>query len=105
MNKIVHCKKSSYDVYCGRGKCPNTGKYSILGNPFSHKENTAAKFKVSSLDESISSYETYARDRMLTDIGFKIAIESCKNKILSCWCYPNRCHCEIIHKLAKSEGY
>jgi hypothetical protein len=105
MSKIVHCKKSLYDIYCGRGKCPRTGKYYNLGNPYSHKEGTAARFKASSLDESINSFESYVKNRMENDKEFKDSIESCKDQVLGCWCYPNRCHCEVIHKLAGSEGY
>ena len=32
--RVVHCKKSAYTVYIGRGRCPLTGELSIWGNPF-----------------------------------------------------------------------
>ena len=38
--KVVHCKKSEYDVYIGRP--------SLWGNPFSSKDKTLAKFRVAS---------------------------------------------------------
>ena len=36
--KIVHCKKEEYEVYIGRP--------TKWGNPYSHKDNTIAKYKV-----------------------------------------------------------
>ena len=47
--KVVHCKKSEYDVYIGRP--------SMWGNPFSSKDGTLAKFKVGSTSEAIKEYE------------------------------------------------
>src|SRR6478752_2841576 len=31
---VVHCKCESYDVYIGRGRCPQTGEVGRWGNPF-----------------------------------------------------------------------
>ena len=36
--RVVHCKKEPYDVYIGRP--------SKWGNPYSHKDNTKAQFKL-----------------------------------------------------------
>ena len=49
--KVVHCKKEEYDVYIGRP--------SKWGNPFSHKSDTMAKFKVDSREEAIKNYEVW----------------------------------------------
>ena len=47
--QVVHCKKSDYDIYIGRP--------SKWGNPFSHREETSAEFKVGSRAEAIQKYE------------------------------------------------
>ena len=49
--KVVHIKKEPYDVYIGRP--------SIWGNPYSHKEDTLAEFKVRDRKESIEKFEKY----------------------------------------------
>ncbi|MGK7635302.1 DUF4326 domain-containing protein, partial [Salmonella enterica] len=49
--KIVHLKKEPYDVYIGRP--------SKWGNPYSHKEDTLAEFKVKNRAEALEKYEKY----------------------------------------------
>ena len=51
MTKVVHMKKEPFDVYIGRP--------SKWGNPFSHKEGTAAEFKVDSRKQAIEKFEEY----------------------------------------------
>lgn len=86
MCKVVHCKKDKYDVYIGRP--------SIWGNPFSHKEDTLAKFKVSSRKEAIEQYEHYLlNNKMLMEKLFEL-----KNKTLGCFCSPKSCHGDILKK-------
>jgi len=94
MTKVVHCKKEPYDVYIGRGY------HSKWGNPFSHKENTLAKYKVKSRDESIKSYEKWITEGegiiLLNDL------HELKNKTLGCWCKPCKymgCHGDVLAKL------
>lgn len=87
MCKLVHCKKAPYDVYIGRP--------SIWGNPFSHLDNTLAKFKVASREEAILQYEKWIRSQP----ELMAKIPELKNKILGCWCFPLRCHGEVLLKL------
>ena len=93
-SKVVHCKKEKYDVYIGRG--------SKWGNPYSHKDNTSAKFKVSSRNEAIEKYKYYITkgegQHLLKDL------EELRGKVLGCWCgnftiedkNNKRCHGQIL---------
>jgi hypothetical protein len=91
--RVGHCKRESYDIYIGRP--------SILGNPFTTKAKSIAKVKVDTKDESLASFEEYARDRITKDPAFKKAILDCKDKTLGCWCAPRACHGHIIARLVE----
>lgn len=82
------------------------GRPSPLGNPFSHMSNTKAEFKVSSRDEAVYMYEVWLRsklnvDKTITSEMVKLfnIYKSSGELNLVCWCYPNRCHGDIIKKL------
>ncbi|MFW6247373.1 MAG: DUF4326 domain-containing protein [bacterium] len=96
--KVVHCKKESYDIYVGRP--------SKWGNPFSHKENTKAKYKTSSIKEALDKY----RDWIENGEGQYLLKDLCelKGKTLGCWCghftedsKAYRCHGQILIELVK----
>lgn len=87
--KVVHCKKEKYDVYIGRP--------SKFGNPFSHLNNTLAKFKVSSRDEAVDEYEKWIK---AYPEFIKIIKAELKGKVLGCWCSPKRCHGDVLLKIA-----
>lgn len=82
--KLVHCKKDQFDIYIGRP--------SKWGNPFSHENNTLAKFKVASREEAIAKYAQWIikQENLLKDLT------ELKDKILGCWCYPKPCHGEVL---------
>jgi len=86
VGKVVHCKKSPYDVYIGR-----PGKW---GNPYSHKPGTQAKFLVASREEAIAAYEEY----LLNSPELMAALPELKGKVLGCWCKPLSCHGDILLK-------
>jgi hypothetical protein len=85
--KVVHCKKSRYDIYIGRP--------SKWGNPFSHDPNSRAEFIVSTREEAIEKYEKY-----LLESGLIEDIHELKDKVLGCWCHPKKCHGDILKKYA-----
>jgi|TARA_B110000305_G_C19258308_1_gene548238 hypothetical protein len=87
--RIVHCKKSEYDVYIGRP--------SKWGNPYSSKTGTLAKYRVGSKSEAISNYETYLESN---EPLIKELVEL-NGKILGCWCKPKPCHGDVLVKLIK----
>ena len=108
---VVHCKRSEYDIYIGRGRDPRSNdKYgSIWGNPFTHLHESSAPVKVESRDLAVQLHRTW----LLT--GWKIeslpysdqvklsSLESrrraviyrlpeLRGKRLGCWCAPQSCH-------------
>ena len=91
--RVVHCKKEPYDVYIGRP--------SKWGNPYSHKDNTKAQFKVDTREEAVWRYEVmmlkWIEDH--PDILEEIKKEL-KGKVLGCWCAPKACHGDILLRLA-----
>jgi hypothetical protein len=89
---VVHCKRSAYDVYIGRP--------GIWGNPFSHQEGTLARFKVVDRDEAVDRYEAWVMSQ--PELVQRIKREL-KSKILGCWCIPNRCHGEVLAKIANED--
>lgn len=78
--------------YCGRP--------SILGNPFSHLNNSIAKYKCKK-EYVLFNFENYLLS--LPKFSRQIVLinnikEESKNidVCLECWCVPKPCHCEII---------
>ena len=90
---VVHNKKEPYDVYIGRG--------SKWGNPFTHKQGTAARHIVSTRDEAIAAYREY----ILNGNGKHLLydLHELKGRILGCWCKPLACHGDILAELADKE--
>lgn len=94
-NKRTHVAQAGVvDIYCGRG--------SVLGNPFSHKEGTKAKYVVESRNEAIEAYRIYFKEQMETNPEFlnemrKIYRIARKQEVnLVCFCAPLPCHCNVI---------
>lgn len=86
MCKVVHCKKEKFDIYIGRP--------SKWGNPYSHKDDTIAEFKVDTRQESIKKYEEY----LLNNKELMNSLHELKYKTLGCWCSPVPCHGDILKK-------
>lgn len=81
MNLVVHCKKSKFDVYCGRP--------SKWGNPFViGKDGNRA--------EVVKKY----REWLLKRADLMESLEELRGKILACWCAPQACHCDVLVELA-----
>ena len=91
MEGVVHINKARYDVYIGRSKDPGEGKW---GNPYSHKADTLAKFRVRTRKEAIERYEEYllSRPDLMADL------HELKWKVLGCWCGEKACHGHILRK-------
>lgn len=87
--KVVHCKKEKYDVYIGRP--------SIWGNPFSHKTDSIAEFKVASREEAVKKFEEW----ILTKPELLSKLFQLKGKNLGCWCSPKICHGDVLSRLAE----
>ena len=89
MCKVVHCKRSSYDVYIGRP--------SKWGNPFTHKGNTTAQYRCDTRQEAIDAYEDWIEHG--DGIHLLLDLYELKGKTLGCWCSPKPCHGDILRKL------
>lgn len=82
--RVVHCKKSNYDIYIGRG--------SKWGNPFViGKDGTR--------DEVIAKYKEW----IVNQPQF-FDLEELRGKALGCFCYPLRCHGDVLIEMLKDEG-
>ena len=80
--KVVHCKRSNYDIYIGRP--------SKWGNPFTiGKDGTRS--------EVIEKYRIWLmKNQNLLD-----CLPELKNKILGCWCKPKACHGDVLVELVE----
>jgi len=91
--KIVHCKKEHFDIYIGRP--------SKWGNPFSHKEDTIAKYKVNTREVSIEAFRKWITEGegmyLLNDL------HELDGKILGCWCKPKSCHGDVLIELIEKQ--
>ncbi len=86
MTRVVHCKKEKFDVYIGRpskwGNCFTIGKDG-------------------SRDEVIEKYKKWI---MTQPDLLKRVVPELKNKVLGCWCTPQKCHGDILVLLADTIG-
>lgn len=67
----------------------------LLGNPYSHLENSKAEFKVNSRKEAIDKYGDY----FYNNKKLKSKVDSLKNNsvtCLECFCLPQDCHIRIL---------
>jgi hypothetical protein len=80
MTVVVHCKKSPYDVYIGRG--------SPWGNPFKIGRDGTR-------EEVIEKYKEYA----INNVYIMSHLHLLKNKILGCWCKPAPCHGDFLAEM------
>lgn len=81
MARVVHCKRSAYDVYIGRP--------SKWGNPFvigrdGDRAEVIAKFR----EHGIAHGLDVAARREL------------RGKTLGCWCSPSPCHGDVLAEWA-----
>lgn len=91
--KVVNLRVEPYDVYIGRP--------SIWGNPFSHIRRVKNTEWVSTIEEAITSYETYIRIKLQNDLKLKKQLLDLQGKVLGCFCKPGPCHGDILINLIK----
>jgi hypothetical protein len=85
--RVVHCKRAPYDVYIGRG--------SRWGNPYRiGPDGTRA--------EVTAKFEEY----LYTRLDLLQDLHDLKDKVLGCFCAPQRCHGDVLAQLAndREEG-
>lgn len=81
---VVHCKKSKYDVYCGRP--------SKWGNPFEIGKDGTRKEVIAKFEKWLAHNNDLLKD-----------IKELKGKKLGCWCAPLDCHCDILARIANED--
>jgi len=91
--RVVHCKRSPYDVYVGRGPDPRTGVSGKWGNPFR-------------IADGLSRMEALRRhaEWILDQPGLLASLHEIKDKVLGCWCRPAACHGDTLARLADMSG-
>jgi len=109
MIKIVNLKthkKSSYDVYIGRG--------SVLGNPYTHLKYTPTKAKYLVIDRwtAIDEYRKYINKEIennnmqIINTLKSIYEMSLKHDVyLCCYCKPQSCHGDVIKEIIERMEY
>ena len=90
--RVVHCKRSKYDVYIGR-----PGPW---GNPFTWKAGTLAEFVVPEA-QVLPRYKAWVLSQ--PDLIARIKRELA-GKVLGCWCAPRPCHGDILAAIANGEA-
>jgi hypothetical protein len=89
-NWVVNMRHGQpYDVRVDRA--------TIYGNPFSHKPGTRAKFLVATREEAIQKFEEYLLGRPSL---LKMVREHLRGKVLACWCWPDKCHAQVLARIA-----
>lgn len=83
---VVHCKKAKFDVYIGRP--------SKWGNPFPVPSKGYDRVKDPA--RILARYEEY----VLSKPDLVAALPELRGKVLACWCAPQRCHGDILARLA-----
>jgi hypothetical protein len=84
LTKVVHCRRSKYDVYIGR-----PGKW---GNPFKLKAGE-------SREEAVAKYRAW----LMKQTKLLACLHELRGKTLGCWCKPQLCHGDVLAELADAE--
>lgn len=86
------------------------GRPSVLGNPYSHLENTKAEYKVGSRDEAVQEFEKYLRDKINKDLDITREMKRLYRQLIDtgeltlvCWCAPNSCHGDVIKRVLEEK--
>lgn len=82
------------------GDAVYVGRPTKFGNPYSHRDGTLAKYKVSSRDEAVDAYEQHL---LANPALLEAARKELRGKDLVCWCAPLRCHADVLIKYANQE--
>ena len=71
-----------YDVYCGR---PGHGQAGLLGNPY--RGESLGRGDVGRR-EAVARFACYFKARVTTDKEYALLVESCRGRVLGCFCAP-----------------
>jgi|GEM_PF-1512408 len=93
---VVHCMKSPYEVYIGRGKDPETYEPSEWGNRYSHRESKFEIVRVATAEEAVARYKAELWERITSEELSLERLASLAGKTLGCWCAPACCHGDVL---------
>lgn len=90
-----------------KGFSEYVGRPSVLGNMYSSKDSSIAKYKTDSVEESIKLYKEWIinkinneDDEILSELYRLSEIAKNGHLILGCWCFPfTKCHAEVIKEI------
>ena len=82
---VVHCKRARFDVYIGRP--------SKWGNPIAVPRGYD---RVADPERILERYEAHVRSRP----DLMAALPELAGKVLGCWCAPQRCHGDVLIRMA-----
>lgn len=97
-NNLQEWMKNEDNVYIGRQGVVFINKNRFPKSP----SNFANPFKIGSdgsRDEVMTKYKKYIEAKIESNEKLKIELLSMKGKKLGCWCYPEKCHGEILLNL------
>lgn len=80
--RAVNMRHEPYDVFVARP--------SRWGNPYREGPD-------GSLDEVLVKYEAYVRSRP----DLMNALPELRGKRLGCWCWPKKCHADVLARMAE----
>lgn len=87
--------KTKNNIYIGRG-----GILIINGRRYPEKDSVWANpFKLERDGTRDEVLEKYIRDRLEKEPKLREELIKLKGKKLGCWCYPERCHGDVLLKL------
>ncbi len=95
---VVHCQKSPYEVYIGRGKDPETFVPGEWGNRFSHRDSKFEIVRVESAEEAVACYKAELWERIRREELSLESLASLAGKTLGCWCAPACCHGDVLSR-------
>jgi hypothetical protein len=76
------------DTYIGSESETYDLDKSLFSNPFSKSEYGR--------EDAVKHFKLYLYRRYFEDKEFRTALHSIEGDTLGCWCYPRRCHGEVI---------
>ena len=93
---VVHCMKSPYEIYIGRGKDPETFEQSEWGNRFSERESKFDVVRVETAQEAVACYRAELWERIRSEELSLERLAGLAGKTLGCWCAPACCHGDVL---------
>ena len=97
-NNLKEWMEDSQNVYIGRGgivfidKVRFPKKPSPFANPFKIGKDVTR-------EEVINKYREYITDKLEKDDTLRGQLLEMRGKNLGCWCYPEKCHGDVLLEL------